>query len=282
MAVPLQAGQILFVNLLDARPARGGHRQRAGQRRCRASAAPRPPDQRLLDRAQLWRIGLLGSTVAVIVSMLAAGWAGWQHRPAQSTLFLALTFGQLAIALAGRPAGHRLRDNRMLLWSVLINVLLVLAAVFAAPLRELLPDPAGDRRTDLIAAGLAAAGVAALARSLALRTARAGRPVSRPAGCVQPGPKALSAGGLAGNVTSACSPPSEGSGDAPHRSVGHSRLVGSGHSHVEALRRAAVRATWAPSVHNTQPWRFVIGHGALEVHADFSRQLRFWTRPAGS
>jgi len=41
-----------------------------------------------------------------------------------------------------------------------------------------------------------------------------------------------------------------------------------------ALRRAAVRATWAPSVHNTQPWRFVIGHGVLEVHADVSRQLR--------
>ncbi|MBV9822283.1 MAG: hypothetical protein JO144_08570, partial [Actinobacteria bacterium] len=43
---------------------------------------------------------------------------------------------------------------------------------------------------------------------------------------------------------------------------------------TEALRRAAVRATWAPSVRNTQPWRFVIGRGALEVHADYSRQLR--------
>jgi nitroreductase len=43
---------------------------------------------------------------------------------------------------------------------------------------------------------------------------------------------------------------------------------------VEALRRAAVRATWAPSVHNTQPWYFVIGDGVLEVHADFTRQLQ--------
>lgn len=42
---------------------------------------------------------------------------------------------------------------------------------------------------------------------------------------------------------------------------------------AEALRRAAVRATLAPSVHNTQPWRLVIGRGVLEVHADFSRQL---------
>jgi hypothetical protein len=41
-----------------------------------------------------------------------------------------------------------------------------------------------------------------------------------------------------------------------------------------ALRRAAVRATLAPSVHNTQPWRFVIGDGYLELHADPSRQLR--------
>jgi hypothetical protein len=42
---------------------------------------------------------------------------------------------------------------------------------------------------------------------------------------------------------------------------------------AEALRRAAVRATLAPSVHNTQPWRLVIGSGVLEIHADFDRQL---------
>jgi nitroreductase len=43
---------------------------------------------------------------------------------------------------------------------------------------------------------------------------------------------------------------------------------------AETLRRAAVRATLAPSVHNTQPWQFVIGPGTLEIHADYSRQLR--------
>ncbi len=41
-----------------------------------------------------------------------------------------------------------------------------------------------------------------------------------------------------------------------------------------ALRRAAVRATLAPSVHNTQPWRFVLEGEALQVHADPSRQLQ--------
>jgi nitroreductase len=50
------------------------------------------------------------------------------------------------------------------------------------------------------------------------------------------------------------------------------RAVGSGRP-AEALRRAAVRATYAPSVHNTQPWYFVIGPEVLEIHADLTRQL---------
>jgi nitroreductase len=43
---------------------------------------------------------------------------------------------------------------------------------------------------------------------------------------------------------------------------------------TKLLRRAAVRATRAPSVHNTQPWRFVVQNDVLEVHADHTRQLR--------
>jgi hypothetical protein len=41
-----------------------------------------------------------------------------------------------------------------------------------------------------------------------------------------------------------------------------------------ALRRAALQATLAPSVHNTQPWRFVLTEDALEIYADPDRQLR--------
>lgn len=41
----------------------------------------------------------------------------------------------------------------------------------------------------------------------------------------------------------------------------------------QGLRRAAVRATLAPSVHNTQPWRFVLGPDWLEIHADPTRRL---------
>jgi nitroreductase len=43
---------------------------------------------------------------------------------------------------------------------------------------------------------------------------------------------------------------------------------------IGALRRAAVRATFAPSVHNTQPWRFVLGEDALDMYVDWDRQLR--------
>lgn len=41
-----------------------------------------------------------------------------------------------------------------------------------------------------------------------------------------------------------------------------------------ALRRAAVRATLAPSVHNTQPWRFQLRPNELDLIADPARQLR--------
>lgn len=40
------------------------------------------------------------------------------------------------------------------------------------------------------------------------------------------------------------------------------------------LRRAAERAGLAPSIYNTQPWRLVLTHGALEIHADSARRLQ--------
>jgi hypothetical protein len=40
------------------------------------------------------------------------------------------------------------------------------------------------------------------------------------------------------------------------------------------FRKAAARAGLAPSVHNTQPWRFVIRPDALELYADNDRRLR--------
>jgi len=43
---------------------------------------------------------------------------------------------------------------------------------------------------------------------------------------------------------------------------------------AEVLHHAALRALRAPSVHNTQPWRFVVTDHALELRADRDRQLR--------
>jgi hypothetical protein len=41
-----------------------------------------------------------------------------------------------------------------------------------------------------------------------------------------------------------------------------------------ALYNAAARATFAPSLHNTQPWRFITRPGHLDLYADPSRQAR--------
>ena len=40
------------------------------------------------------------------------------------------------------------------------------------------------------------------------------------------------------------------------------------------FQKAVERASLAPSVHNTQPWQFVVRPDALELHADDDRQLR--------
>ena len=40
------------------------------------------------------------------------------------------------------------------------------------------------------------------------------------------------------------------------------------------FRKAVERASRAPSVHNTQPWRFVVRADVLELHGDSDRQLR--------
>jgi hypothetical protein len=42
----------------------------------------------------------------------------------------------------------------------------------------------------------------------------------------------------------------------------------------EAARYVAAAAVWAPSVHNTQPWRFTAAGQQISVYADAGRQLR--------
>ena len=43
---------------------------------------------------------------------------------------------------------------------------------------------------------------------------------------------------------------------------------------TELLRTGGIQARLAPSVHNTQPWRFVLTGDCLEIHCDRRRQLR--------
>src|SRR4051794_28352471 len=43
----------------------------------------------------------------------------------------------------------------------------------------------------------------------------------------------------------------------------------------EALRAAVSRALRAPSEHNAQPWRWVLGPDHLDLHVDRGRRLRF-------
>ncbi len=42
---------------------------------------------------------------------------------------------------------------------------------------------------------------------------------------------------------------------------------------AEVARRVVTEAVWAPSVHNTQPWRFSVGDHELCLHADADRKL---------
>ena len=51
------------------------------------------------------------------------------------------------------------------------------------------------------------------------------------------------------------------------------RLAGPGPLSVEEIAAYVVAAVWAPSVHNTQPWRFSVGAREISLYADAGRQL---------
>ncbi|WP_316528717.1 cation-translocating P-type ATPase [Kitasatospora brasiliensis] len=135
LALPLRAGQILWINLLThgltgvamgAEPVSPGAMDRP----------PRPPDQHVLGSGVWQRVVLLG-LVLTAASLAAALWARGGDRPWQTVLFLALLVGQLGTVLGLR---ERLLTgaNPFLPLAVLASAALAAAALYLPFLRDLL------------------------------------------------------------------------------------------------------------------------------------------------
>lgn len=135
LALPLRAGQILWINLLThgltgvamgAEPV-----SRHAMRR-----SPRPPGQHVLGGG-LWQRVLRLGTVATCTSLAAALWVRHTGQPWQTTLFLALLAAQLGVVLGLRERLFT-RENPFLPWAVLAAALLGAAALYVPFLRAVL------------------------------------------------------------------------------------------------------------------------------------------------
>lgn len=133
--LPLRAAQILWINLLThgltgvalgAEPAEGDSMRRP----------PRPPRESVLGDG-LWARVLRLGVVITAVTLGVAVWADHSTRPWQSMIFVTLTATQLAIAL-GLRAKASFRSNPFLLYAVAGSLALVVAGLYAPPLRDLL------------------------------------------------------------------------------------------------------------------------------------------------
>ncbi|MFJ9847504.1 cation-translocating P-type ATPase [Kitasatospora sp. NPDC101155] len=165
LALPLRAGQILWINLLThgltgvamgAEPVSPGAMARP----------PRPPHQHILGSGVWQRVLLLGLVLAA-AALGAAIWARHGERPWQTVLFLALLAAQLGTVLGLR---ERLlnRANLFLPAAVLASAALAAGALYLPFLRDVLdtvPLTWGD---------LAAPAVAGLAGFVAARLRKRG------------------------------------------------------------------------------------------------------------
>jgi len=173
-SLPLQAGQILWVNLLT----HGLPGVAMGSEPAAANVLARPPrspQEQLLDAGTARRVGVLGVVIAA-ASLAAGGYARSEGRPWQSTIFIALAFAQLVVALALRPRRAAAQRNTLLLGSVILNLGLAVLAVTWSPLEELLRTEGLTAADYLacIAAALVAGAVARLQVSRAVTLGRTG------------------------------------------------------------------------------------------------------------
>jgi Ca2+-transporting ATPase len=134
IAVPLQAGQILWVNLLThGLPGVAMGTEEAGPDV--VTRGPRPVRQPLLTRSMLSQIAVFATGIAGV--SLAAG--VFASKSAQSAIFFTLIVAQLALALGLRPVRpRRLLGNPALTGSILVNLGLAAAALYWRPLQVLL------------------------------------------------------------------------------------------------------------------------------------------------
>lgn len=163
LAVPLRAGQILWINLLThgltgvamgAEPAAPDTMRRP----------PRPPDQHVLGGG-LWPRVLVLGVVATAASLAAGLWDRHAGGPWQSTLFLCLLAAQLGIC-AGLRDRWRTRENPFLPLAVAASAALGLAALYLPVLRDVLQTspPGGAALTAALATALLGAAGAGVAR----------------------------------------------------------------------------------------------------------------------
>ncbi|MFC9582339.1 cation-translocating P-type ATPase [Streptomyces yangpuensis] len=163
LALPLRAGQILWINLLThgltgvamgAEPAAPDAMRRP----------PRPPGQHILA-AGVWQRLLVLAAAVTAFSLTAGTVARAIGSPWQSVLFLSLLGAQLGVAL-GLRARLLTTQNLFLPASVAASALLAVAALYVPALQSLLDtEPVGWTGTGLaVAAALAAFAAARLLR----------------------------------------------------------------------------------------------------------------------
>ena len=155
LAVPLMAGQILWINLLThglTGVAMGAEPADAAQ----MTRPPRPPDQSVLGDGLWRRVLVLGALLAAVAIGVGA-WGQATDRAWQSMLFVSLTGLQLGVALGLRPR-QLTTKNPLLLVAVAGSLLLAVAGLYLPPLRDLL-GLHGLPPTDLLTAvGVATVG----------------------------------------------------------------------------------------------------------------------------
>ncbi|MCW2636368.1 MAG: hypothetical protein JWQ99_2735 [Blastococcus sp.] len=136
LALPLLPAQVLWVNLLTHGPvgvAMGGEPAAPDV----LHRPPRNPAAGVLDRSLV--IQLVGNGLALTTVCLAvATWSRSADGPWQTQLFVTLSVGQLALALALRPAGAWSGGSPWLPVAVVANLALLAAAVLLPGLTDLL------------------------------------------------------------------------------------------------------------------------------------------------